>query len=102
MSDTKTVMTANGPVLIDAIEYENWVHLEIDTPASEPESAAPQQSEPVVTTTVQAELFVTKVGRKYQIVSSVSDGKPVTDDNFDTEDAAWAAIIALQTPKTGE
>ena len=99
---TVAIQTENGPVLINASDFDPEVHEAVDgseepanEPASEPatEPANEPANEPV-------KMLVSKEGRKHFIVGE--DGKKISADGIDEkgygfEADAWAVIMALNT-----
>ena len=85
--ETVIIQTENGPVLINATDYDPKFHEAVDgaEPVNEP------ANEPV-------KMLVSKEGRKHFIVGE--DGKKISAEGIDekgygSEADAWAAIMAL-------
>ena len=87
---TITIQTENGPVLINATDYDPKIHETAGEPAQE---TAGEPAEPV-------KMLVSKEGRKHFIVGE--DGKKISaegieEKGYGSEADAWLAIMALNT-----
>ena len=90
---TITIQTENGPVLINATDYDPEVHETVDGVEPAPEPAVEPAPEPV-------KMLVSKEGRKHFIVGE--DGKKISaegieEKGYGSEADAWSAIMALNT-----
>lgn len=89
---TIAIQTENGPVLINATDYDPEVHETVD--GAEPaQETAGEPAEPV-------KMLVSKEGRKHFIVGE--DGKKISaegieEKGYGSEADAWLAIMALNT-----
>ena len=86
---TVAIQTENGPVLINASDFDPEIHEAVD--GSEP--VVEPAKEPV-------KMLVSKEGRKHFIVGE--DGKKLSGDGIDekgygSEADAWSAIMAMNT-----
>ena len=89
---TITIQTENGPVLINATDYDPEVHETVDGAEPTTETAV-KPAEPV-------KMLVSKEGRKHFIVGE--DGKKISaegieEKGYGSEADAWSAIMALNT-----
>jgi len=87
---TIAIQTENGPVLINATDYDPKIHETAGEPAQE---TAGEPAEPV-------KMLVSKEGRKHFIVGE--DGKKISaegieEKGYGSEADAWLAIMALNT-----
>ena len=90
---TIAIQTENGPVLINATDYDPEVHETVDGVEPAPEPAVEPAQEPV-------KMLVSKEGRKHFIVGE--DGKKISaegieEKGYGSEADAWSAIMALNT-----
>jgi len=95
---TIAIQTENGPVLINATDYDPKIHETAGEPAPEPavepaQETAGEPAEPV-------KMLVSKEGRKHFIVGE--DGKKISaegieEKGYGSEADAWLAIMALNT-----
>jgi len=90
---TIAIQTENGPVLINATDYDPEVHETVDGVEPAPEPAVEPAPEPV-------KMLVSKEGRKHFIVGE--DGKKISaegieEKGYGSEADAWSAIMALNT-----
>lgn len=92
----KTVMieTENGPVIINETDYDADKHKLVD----EADAKIPVTVPPVVENGEPENLLVTKKGKKFIVVNQNGDRierAGIEEDGYETEAAAWAAIMAL-------
>jgi len=90
---TIAIQTENGPVLINATDYDPKIHETVDGVEPAPEPAVEPAPEPV-------KMLVSKEGRKHFIVGE--DGKKISaegieEKGYGSEADAWSAIMALNT-----
>ena len=89
---TIAIQTENGPVLINATDYDTKFHETVDGAEPTTETAV-KPAEPV-------KMLVSKEGRKHFIVGE--DGKKISaegieEKGYGSEADAWSAIMALNT-----
>lgn len=92
------IKTPNGPVRINESDFDPEVHeLAEAAPAPLPDFPAAPVTEATADAADAVQLAVQKIGRKFFVVDAATNEKVVRDDlatsGYDTEQAAWAAII---------
>ena len=106
---TLTITTGNGPVVINAEDFDPAVH-ELATPVAEtpaqegeaPVAPVPAPVAPVAPETggneaAGAKLFVAKAGKRFKVVNeSGTDVEGFQKTGYADEAAAWEAIKAAQ------
>ena len=97
---TIAIQTENGPVLINATDYDPEVHETVDGVEPAPEPAVEPAQETAGEPAEPVKMLVSKEGRKHFIVGE--DGKKISaegieEKGYGSEADAWSAIMALNT-----
>jgi len=97
---TIAIQTENGPVLINATDYDPEVHETVDGVEPAEETAGEPTTEPAGEPAEPVKMLVSKEGRKHFIVGE--DGKKISaegieEKGYGSEADAWSAIMALNT-----